>query len=955
MSLPPIGVRAEVQNEQGFLLALDRINSSITRTEKTLKTSSKAADPFNKALAQVQQQLDQTSKSMLSFIPGGDKIAGVLSAIGGPALAAAAGIAAVGAAFVALGVRGSTLIGLAESFDRLTASVGLTSTVMLGDLRRAAAGTIADFELMRQTNFALAGVAGTEFGKLFAESLPRLLEIARAQARATGQDVNYLFNSLVVGVKRTSPLLIDNTGIVLKVGKVTAEYAASLGKTTEELTTQERQIALLNATLEAGGSAVAAVAGANETAADKMARVNATITNIFDTLGVAVQPAFAAVLDVLNMILGGIENFVRQLAPIINAGAQLIGGLITFIADVFKRIFEFISSNAPFAAAAQGGFNTIKSYALGILDAANKYVFPAVIALAKGIADFLVGESPPPLGPLSQIDKGGAATMQAWLDGFIGVSLDPVAQVAAEVAASLGSVGTIGLNAVNKRLLQLDKAIAPFQNRLEIVKATFEAINEPAKAALEAIDRQIMEAESAFLQGDSAAAERIRQLDTERGLIESMVSSQQALVDRQQIQLALAQAQQAPERALLNIRKAQLEALAKAGVKPKPDGRPGVLPKPTGGAAPTPTEAGAAAGAFVAPSTSVLDEIIGGGATTEDALAFIQDAASDPIAQAFAENQQLLGEQLLRIGGADLGTTIGNKFKGLTDLFDPTVEGSPAQVITNFFNGTAEEPGSLASIIGGLTQIDVGATIALLGTTLADAFGDIFDPSVQGSPAQVVSHFLTGDGEGTLGGIISSAVQFFTDFPASVVTALIGFGASLYMAIAVPLIDVLNMVIGIVETGLRSVAGFFAGFIGGILEELDRANLGGLVPQSIRDTQANLAFAAENLEIARISTALPEFLNTAPGAALGGLFSPGMLSVGERGRETLFNASRVGVFPNSFVTAIEGLTQVIAQAQPVPAYGGGNSYNSSSVYNFNGVQGDGDARRRYNNLRAMMR
>ncbi|WP_461367314.1 lytic transglycosylase domain-containing protein, partial [Candidatus Darwinibacter acetoxidans] len=39
--------------------------------------------------------------------------------------------------------------------------------------------------------------------------------------------------------------------------------------------------------------------------------------------------------------------------------------------------------------------------------------------LAQNIADYLVGESPPPVGPLSDIDEGGAAIMEAWTEGVV--------------------------------------------------------------------------------------------------------------------------------------------------------------------------------------------------------------------------------------------------------------------------------------------------------------------------------------------------------------------------------------------------------------------------------------------------------------------------------------------------------------------------------------------------------
>src|SRR5690606_15353592 len=126
-----------------------------------------------------------------------------------------------------------------------------------------------------------------------------------------------------------------------------------------------------------------------------------------------------------------------------------------------------------------------------------------------------------------------------------GVSLQPVEDVAAEVSASLGNIGKSSLSLVNRRLAELDKALLPFQNRLDIVKSRFDAIATPANLALDAIERQITDAEEALARGDQTAAETIRRLDEQRAAIQSNLDAQQRIVDNAQIQLSLAQAQQA--------------------------------------------------------------------------------------------------------------------------------------------------------------------------------------------------------------------------------------------------------------------------------------------------------------------------------------------------------------------------------------------------------------------------
>lgn len=619
MALPKIGLQAVLEGSAGFQKSLDTINKKMAETQQKTKEVAKNANPLNDALNKVGFSFDNLKAKISNFTginaKAIDGIFQITQAFGPMAVAAGAaviGIAALAAGFLALGNRGAPLVGLATSFDVLTASVGVTSTTLLKDLRAASAGTVSDFELIRKANLALVGSTG-EFGKEFGKRLPDVLRAARAAARATGQDVDFLFQSLVTGIKRGSPLLIDNTGIVLKLGEANQALATKLGKTVEQLTAEEKQLAVLNATVEAGTRLADSLGDAQETNAEKLARSNAIITNTLDTLAVAVQPAFGMVLDVVNRVLERFQALATGLAPILGGIAEIvvggittimniilditqpiidavvsflpyisilvqgiarvfeffrtavgnvIGGVVNFLKDVGKNLFGLDISNLG-KNLFEGAAAAFGSFANGILAVANALIFPAIIGIATFIADFLIGFSPPKKGPLSEIDKGGENLMLAWLDGIAGVSLDPVEQVASEVSLLLGDIGKASLPQVDARLKQLDLALLPFQNRLDIVKSQFDAIAAPAQAALDAIDRQMSAAQEALARGDVNAANTIRQLDAARAAIQSQLDAQQAVVDKQQIQLGLATAAQAQERALLNIRKAQFIAKIK--------------------------------------------------------------------------------------------------------------------------------------------------------------------------------------------------------------------------------------------------------------------------------------------------------------------------------------------------------------------------------------------------------
>lgn len=1069
MALPKIGLQAVLENSAGFTKSLDAVNKKTAETTAKMKEAAKNSPAMSSGLDKISGSVDSLKNKLAQMTGVNSQAAGgileLTGAIGPLAIAMGAaviGAVALGGAILALGARGAPLVGLGESFDRLTASVGLSSQALLVDLRKAANGTVSDFDLIKRANLALVGSTG-EFGKQFGQKLPQVLAAARAAAKATGQDVDFLFQSLVAGIKRASPRLIDNTGIVLRLGAANEALAKQLGKTVEQLTDEEKQIAVLNATVAAGndlitqlnsspellasfekqraeiekrknaaldsldqlriggeitaaqfaskqaeitgqfaqqqdalvqkqGQAMEAYALAHETAAEKIAKAQTSLTNILDGLSVAIQPAFTAILDVVNNVLGGIENGVRKIAPFINFIAQMIGNLVKGIGNIL------FGEGGIGQKLGEGAYNAFKSFAAGISFAANKLIFPAIIFIAKGIADLLIGLSPPPKGPLSVIDKGGENLMKAWLDGIVGVSLDPVEKVAAEVSLALGEVGKATLPAVNKRLAELDQALLPFQQRLDIVKSQFDAIAEPAKAALDAIDRQMQAAQEALANGDVNAANTIRQLDAARAAIQGQLDAQQAVVDQQQIQLGLATASQAQERALLNIRKAILTATQKttAAAGGAAAGKIAAEKKPAAGAAPTPEEAASGGGALGIPTSSVLDQFGAASIDPQQVLDFATQFAGEQNLADFQANSDALQTQLGRIGSVDLGSKLKDKFKGLTDIFDPSVDGSVANKVQNFFSSDPNVAGSFASFVASLSNIDLSAVGFSIGESLGNALvfltGDgeetlkgklavlTGDANVQGSVAnffaqiptkiadalsgiydQVVGafsgvyDFFTGTEGLTLSSILQTAVQFFSDLPGQIVTALQGFGASLYASFAVPIITVINSVIELVESGVKGFIKGVADFVGGITDGLDSLNLG-INTAPLHNLVADLNTKSGKVSFGRVSTALPALLTPqVPGAATGGMFGSGLLRVGERGPELIGAADKIGVLPAGLTRALEGLGSILAQPAPMNVPSGDTFNQSSSSFTFNGVQSDNDARRRYNALRAGMR
>ncbi len=116
----------------------------------------------------------------------------------------------IGGAFAAkeiaeFGFEVSKLAGEAEgvkgAFDKLPDSIRL-----MGELKSATSGTVSELDLMKRT------VQASNFG-ISLQALPKLLEFAAVRAQQTGQSVDYLVDSIVTGIGRKSPLILDNLGI----------------------------------------------------------------------------------------------------------------------------------------------------------------------------------------------------------------------------------------------------------------------------------------------------------------------------------------------------------------------------------------------------------------------------------------------------------------------------------------------------------------------------------------------------------------------------------------------------------------------------------------------------------------------------------------------------------------------------------------------------------------------
>lgn len=147
---------------------------------------------------------------------------------------------------------GDQLDAAAQGFQRFGTEADLER------LRKSTKGMVSDVKLLQQA------VAAGNFG-IPVKELGVLFEFAQKRAKETGQEVEYLTNSLVMGLGRKSPQILDNLGITatkLKeklhgvtvesvsiaeltkvVGEIAAEELGKMGKGADDATTSSAQLA----------------------------------------------------------------------------------------------------------------------------------------------------------------------------------------------------------------------------------------------------------------------------------------------------------------------------------------------------------------------------------------------------------------------------------------------------------------------------------------------------------------------------------------------------------------------------------------------------------------------------------------------------------------------------------------------------------------------------------------
>lgn len=254
---------------------------------------------------------------------------------------------------------------MAETADGVTkAFKDMDQPDLLENLRKATKNTVNDVQLMT------AAVQAKDF-RIPLEDLGKYLQFAQLKAQQTGQSVDYMTNSIVTGLGRKSPLILDNLGIsAAEISEKTKETGDFMKAVAEIVDTQ---------LAEAGETYISA--------ADRAARKTVELQNAQKALGDEILPlkeqwddAYADMqLNTISLISWCVKH---------QGVVKTLGILLTAFTVVAIATSNAIKTNIVVtkgAAAAQQAWNVICATGTGLMKLlqAGFYLLTGRVTLAK--------------------------------------------------------------------------------------------------------------------------------------------------------------------------------------------------------------------------------------------------------------------------------------------------------------------------------------------------------------------------------------------------------------------------------------------------------------------------------------------------------------------------------------------------------------------------------------------
>jgi hypothetical protein len=274
----------------------------------------------------------------------------------------AANLYAISTAFTALSNAVNTAH-LVQGLDQIGAASGQALGTLSKQLNAATDGALSMKDAITAT--ARASASG-----IAASDILRIGAAAKNASQAMGFDMPNAIERLTLGIAKQQPRLLDELGIIVKVGEAHSEYARKIGKTVASLTDFEKQQAFTNATLDQAEKKF----GSIHIDTNPYAKLLASIENLAQTGLTLINTVLGPIVNILSsnpialtVAIGGVASMLlKQALPALGQWRQ---GLIdsaaaankTAIAANELRKAQVIRADAGLYAKEEQAINRISS------------------------------------------------------------------------------------------------------------------------------------------------------------------------------------------------------------------------------------------------------------------------------------------------------------------------------------------------------------------------------------------------------------------------------------------------------------------------------------------------------------------------------------------------------------------------------------------------------------------
>ncbi|MFA7121557.1 MAG: hypothetical protein WC277_08735, partial [Bacilli bacterium] len=294
------------------------LRETATRQQYHNRLLGEAAVKYTRLKTSAREFAETTKAKMQQASAAINEHQGAILGIG----AALTGAGYLGYNFYAAGVK--DLGNYEDAYATFVKNVGADSQELIQQMQEASAGTVSETQIILNANRAMVMDIPYDY-------LPRMMEVSRASARAMGEDIDYMFESIVTGSARESPLILDNLGIQMnQLTEYEKEWAKARGINVNALTSEQQRQVFLNYVMENSDAILQKVDLSQESLNEQTARSGVIWEEFRRELTAGARPAIAGILDITEGATSVLRDMPAPLKAVIGT-AGLAGTVIAGI------------------------------------------------------------------------------------------------------------------------------------------------------------------------------------------------------------------------------------------------------------------------------------------------------------------------------------------------------------------------------------------------------------------------------------------------------------------------------------------------------------------------------------------------------------------------------------------------------------------------------------------------